>query len=106
MTARRHPVTLPGDTEDTDTREKIGYGYDPGKTLKLHLPEGYDMGATSTTDLEPLSDHGAPPQFRRGQNMKAFRVIYDMYMICFIERYAALRAYSMRLLCNGYVVNR
>ena len=23
------------------------------------------MGATSTTDLEPLSDHGAPPQVRR-----------------------------------------
>ena len=23
------------------------------------------MGATSTTDLEPLSDHGAPPQARR-----------------------------------------
>ena len=36
--------------------------------------------------------------------MKAFRVIYDMHMICFIERYAALRAYSMRSLYNGYVV--
>ena len=23
------------------------------------------MGATSTTDLEPLSDHGAPPRARR-----------------------------------------
>ena len=23
------------------------------------------MGATSTTDLEPLSDHGAPPRVRR-----------------------------------------
>ena len=44
---------------------RYGYGYDPGKTLKLHLPEGYDMGATSTTDLEPLSDHGAPPRVRR-----------------------------------------
>ena len=45
--------------------DRYGYGYDPGKTLKLHLPEGYDMGATSTTDLEPLSDHGAPPRVRR-----------------------------------------
>ena len=59
MTARCHPVSLPGDTEDTDTREKIWIWIHPGKTLKLHLPEGYDMGATSTTDLEPLSDHGA-----------------------------------------------
>ena len=33
--------------------------------MKLHLPGGYDMGATSTTDLEPLSDHGAPPRARR-----------------------------------------
>ena len=65
MTARCHPVSLPGDTEDTDTREKIWIWIHPGKTLKLHLPEGYDMGATSTTDLEPLSDHGAPPQVRR-----------------------------------------
>ena len=66
MTARRHPVTLPGDTEDTDTREKkIRIRIRPGKTLKLHFPEGYDMDATSTTDLEPLSDHGAPPRVRR-----------------------------------------
>ena len=65
MTARRHPVTLPGDTEDTDNGRRYGYGYDPEKTLKLYLPEGYDMGATSTTDLEPLSDHGAPPRARR-----------------------------------------
>ena len=65
MTARCHPVSLPGDTEDTDTREKIWIWIHPGKTLKLHLPEGYDMGATSTTDLEPLSDHGAPPRVRR-----------------------------------------
>ena len=65
MTARRHPVTLPGDTEDTDTRDRIQIRIRPGKTLKLHLPEGYDMGATSTTDLEPLSDHGAPPGVRR-----------------------------------------
>ena len=65
MTARCHPVTLPGDTEDTDTRDRIRIRIRPGKTLKLHLPEGYDMGATSTTDLEPLSDHGAPPRARR-----------------------------------------
>ena len=58
MTARCHPVSLPGDTEDTDTREKIRIWIHPGKTLKLHLPKGYDMGATSTTDVEPLSDHG------------------------------------------------
>ena len=65
MTARCHPVSLPGDTEDTDTRDRIRIRIRPGKTLKLHLPEGYDMGATSTTDLEPLSDHGAPPRVRR-----------------------------------------
>ena len=65
MTARCHPVSLPGDTEDTDTRDRIRIRIRPGKTLKLHLPEGYDMGATSTTDLEPLSDHGAPPRARR-----------------------------------------
>ena len=65
MTARCHPVSLPGDTEDTDTQDFIRIRIRPGKTLKLYLPEGYDMGATSTTDLEPLSDHGAPPRARR-----------------------------------------
>ena len=65
MTARYHPVSLPGDTEDTDTRDRVRIRIRPGKTLKLHLTEGYDMGATSTTDLEPLSDHGAPPRVRR-----------------------------------------
>ena len=65
MTARCHPVSLPGDTVDTDTRDRIRIRIRPGKTLKFHLPEGYDMGATSTTDLEPLSDHGAPPRARR-----------------------------------------
>ena len=64
MTARCHPVSLPGDTEDTDTRDRIRIWIRPGKTLKLHLPEGYDMGATSTTDLEPLSDHGAAARVR------------------------------------------
>ena len=42
-----------------------GYGYDPGKTLKLHFPEGYGVCPTSTTEVEPLSDHGAPPRARR-----------------------------------------
>ena len=65
MTARCHPVSLPGDTEDTDTRDRIRIRIRPGKTLKLYLPEGYGVSATSTTDLEPLSDHGAPPRARR-----------------------------------------
>ena len=65
MTARCHPVSLPGDTEDTDTREKLWTWIHPGNTLKLHLPEGYGMSATSITDLEPLSDHGAPSRARR-----------------------------------------
>ena len=65
MTARRHPGTIPGDTQYTDIRDKILIWIRPGKTLKFHFPEGYDMGATSTTDLEPLSHHGAPPRARR-----------------------------------------
>ena len=36
----------------------------PGKTLKLHFHEGYGVCPTSTTELEPLSDHGAPPPRR------------------------------------------
>ena len=67
MTARCHPVSLPGDTEDTDTREKIWIWIHPGKTLKLYLPEGYGMSATSTTDLEPLSDHGTAARVRHSR---------------------------------------
>ena len=67
--ARSYPVSIPG---------RYGrYGY-PGSypedriririrsrnKLKLHLPEGYGMSATSTTDLEPLSDHGAAARVR------------------------------------------
>ena len=48
----------PGDTEDTDTRDRIRIRIRSRNKLKLHLPEGYGMSATSTTDLEPLSDHG------------------------------------------------
>ena len=37
MTARRHPVTLPGDTEDTDTREKIWIRIRPGEDVEVTL---------------------------------------------------------------------
>ena len=37
MTARRHPVTLPGDTEDTDTREKIRIWIRPGEDVEVAL---------------------------------------------------------------------
>ena len=58
--ARSYTLCLaPGDTEDTDIRDRIRIRIRPGKTLKLHFPEGYGMSATSTTKLEPLSDHGA-----------------------------------------------
>ena len=67
MTARRHPVTIPGDTEDTDIRDRIRIRMRPGKTLKLHLPEGYGMSATSTTKLEPLSDHGTAARVRHSR---------------------------------------
>ena len=36
-----------------------------GKTLKLHFLNGFGVIPTSTTELEPLSDHGAPPRARR-----------------------------------------
>ena len=55
----------PGDTEDTDIRDRIRIRIRPGKTLKLHFPEGYGVCPTSTTEVEPLSDHGAPPRARR-----------------------------------------
>ena len=55
----------PGDTEDTDIRDRIRIRIHPGKTLKLHFPEGYGVCPTSTTEVEPLSDHGAPPRARR-----------------------------------------
>ena len=61
MTARCHPVSLPGDTEDKDTRDRIRIRIRPGKTLKFHFPEGFRVSPTSTTDLEPLGGHGAPP---------------------------------------------
>ena len=32
---------------------------------KLHFPEGFGESPTSTTELEQLSDHGAPPRARR-----------------------------------------
>ena len=54
----------PGDTEDTDTRDRIRIRIRSRNKLNLHLPEGYGMSATSTTDLEPLSDHGAAARVR------------------------------------------
>ena len=36
-----------------------------GKTLKFHFREGFGVSPTSTTEVEPLSDHGAPPRARR-----------------------------------------
>ena len=65
--ARSYPVPLPGDTEDTDIRDRIRIRIRTGKTLKLHFPEGYGMSATSTTKLEPLSDHGTAARVRHSR---------------------------------------
>ena len=65
--ARSYPVPRTGDTEDTDIRYRIRIRIRPGKTLKLHLPEGYGMSATSTTKLEPLSDHGTAARVRHSR---------------------------------------
>ena len=68
--ARSYPVSIPGapgDTGDTDTRDRIRIRIRPGKKLKLHFPEGYGMSATSTTKLEPLSDHGTAARVRHSR---------------------------------------
>ena len=33
--------------------------------IEVYFPEGLGVSPTSTTELEPLSDHGAPPRARR-----------------------------------------
>ena len=65
MAARRHPVTYALSTRVIRYSRELKFGYVPGKTLKLHFPEGFGVSPTSTTELEPLSDHGAPPRVRR-----------------------------------------
>ena len=44
---------------------ELKFGYVPGKTLKFHFPEGLGVSPTSTTEMELLSDQGAPPRARR-----------------------------------------
>ena len=50
--ARSYPVPRPGRYGRYGYPDRIRIRIRPGKTLKLHFPEGYGMSATSTTKLE------------------------------------------------------
>ena len=72
MAAGCYPVTYALSTRVIRYYRELKFGYVPGKTFgevpkafKFHFPEGFGVSPTSTTELEPLSDHGAPPHARR-----------------------------------------
>ena len=65
--ARSYPVPRPGRYGRYGYPDRIRIRIRPGKTLKLHFPEGYGMSATSTTKLEPLSDHGTAARVRHSR---------------------------------------
>ena len=67
MAAGCYPVTYALSTRVIRYSRELKFGYVPGKTLKFHFPEGFGVSPTSTTELEPLSDHGAAARVRHSR---------------------------------------
>ena len=65
--ARSYPVPRPGRYGRYGYPDRIRIRIRPGKTLKLHFPEGFGVSPTSTTKLEPLSDHGTAARVRHSR---------------------------------------